>query len=261
MTCPGYRRPPWRGQDAEHGRALLMTWVRRRCDAYRRLAATGQLPPILTRQLQRFDVNAGHCAAGDHQPADRAQQRVVADEGRDGRDSAVPMLVAQPQRLDRSAGVDGRLEHRRIERPRALVDWPALGPLARPASPGRARPDLAGQAAPGGALRKRHHRMTCVEARGDGGDHGGQLPQTGPLDRDDPTMRAIIRTATLTATSARATNDTGDARHRLDGSTAPIVRMSSHDMWSLTTSTPGRLRIGPPDTVIRTPRHHSSSRQ
>jgi len=75
------------------------------------------------------------------------------------------------------------------------------------------------------------------------------------------TMRAIIRTATLPATSARATNDSGDARHRLDGNAAPIVRMSSHDMWSLTTSTPGRLRIGPPATAVLTPRHHSNIRQ
>ena len=44
------------------------------------------------------------------------------------------------------------------------------------------------------------------------------------------TMRAIIRTATLPATSARATNDTGDARHRDDGSIAPIVNTSSQDM-------------------------------
>ena len=74
-------------------------------------------------------------------------------------------------------------------------------------------------------------------------------------------MRAIIFTAPVAATSARATNDSGEARHRLDGSVAPMVRMSSQDMWSLTTRTPGRLRIGPPETSTLTPRHHSSSRQ
>jgi hypothetical protein len=74
-------------------------------------------------------------------------------------------------------------------------------------------------------------------------------------------MHAIIRTMRLAATSARPTNDAGAARHRVAGSTAAIVTISSHDMWSLTTNMPGRLRIGPPDTVTRTPRHHNNMRQ
>src|SRR5271168_77962 len=129
-----------------------MTWVRRRSDAYRGLTATGQLAAIVARKLQRLDVNPGHRAAGDHQPADRTQQRVVADVGRNGRDLAIPVLVAQPQRLDRSAGVDGGLEHRRIERPRTLVGPPAQARLpgfSRGRWPARI---VAGPAAPGGAL-------------------------------------------------------------------------------------------------------------
>ena len=53
--------------------------------------------------------------------------------------------------------------------------------------------------------------------------------------------------------SAFATNE--------PGITAPIAKMSTQDTWPLTTSTPRRLRIGPPDTVIRTPRQRSISRQ
>ena len=44
---------------------------------------------------------------------------------------------------------------------------------------------------------------------------------------------------------------------RSAGSTVPIVKMSSQDTWPLTTSTPGTLRIGPPDTCMRTPRVRS----
>lgn len=59
-----------------------------------------------------------------------------------------------------------------------------LGPLH---GPHRRRTDaMAREAAPGGALRKRHHGVTRVQAGGDGGDYLGQLPQAGPLDRDHP---------------------------------------------------------------------------
>ena len=53
--------------------------------------------------------------------------------------------------------------------------------------------------------------------------------------------------------SALATNE--------PGMTAPIAKMSTQDTCPLTTSTPRRLRIGPPDTVIRTPRQRSIIRQ
>ena len=149
------------------------------------------------------------------------------------------MLIAQPQRLDRPTGVDGGLEHRRIERPDLVTPRPhQVVPSGNATTVWPAYSRAATVATTSGSCRRlaRSIGMTL-------------------------TMRAIIRTATVPATSARATNDSGDARHRPDGSTAPIVRMSSQDMWSLTTSTPGRLRIGPPDTVISTPRHHSSIRQ
>ncbi len=167
MTCPGYRGRA-AGQDASTERPLPVVRARRRGDADRRLAAAGQLAPVVARQLQRFDVDLGHRAAGDHQPADRRQQGVVADVGRDGRDAAVPVLVAQPQRLDRPAGVDGGLEHGRVERSRPLVT-----PCARD------------EPAPGGALRERHHRVAGVQPGGDGGHHLGQLAQLGAFDRDD----------------------------------------------------------------------------
>ena len=43
--------------------------------------------------------------------------------------------------------------------------------------------------------------------------------------------------------------------------TEPIAKMSTQDTCPLTTSTPCRLRIGPPDTVIRTPRQRNIIRQ
>ena len=46
-------------------------------------------------------------------------------------------------------------------------------------------PGFAVPAAPGGALRERHHRLTGAQPAGDGVHHRGQPPQTGPFDRDD----------------------------------------------------------------------------
>lgn len=66
-------------------------------------------------------------------------------------------------------------------------------------------------------------------------------------------MRATIAVAGPVNMSARATNDPGN--------TEPIAKTSSHDMCGLTTSTPRRLRIGLPDTAIRTPKQRSTSRQ
>ena len=66
-------------------------------------------------------------------------------------------------------------------------------------------------------------------------------------------MRASIPSAGQSMRSARATKD--------PGSTAPMAKMSSQDTCPLTTSTPRRLRIGPPDTVIRTPTQRSIRRQ
>ena len=65
--------------------------------------------------------------------------------------------------------------------------------------------------------------------------------------------RASTPSAGQSTSSALATNE--------PGSTAPMAKMSTHDTWPLTTNTPRRLRIGPPDTVIRTPRQRSISRQ
>ena len=95
--------------------------MRQRLDADRGLAATGQLATIVAGQLQRFDVNARDRAACRHQTADRTQQRVVADVGRNSRHPTVPVLVTQPQRLNRPARIDGGLEHGRVELPRSLM--------------------------------------------------------------------------------------------------------------------------------------------
>ena len=65
--------------------------------------------------------------------------------------------------------------------------------------------------------------------------------------------RATIPVAGPVNISARATNDPGN--------TAPMAKTSSQDMWPLTTRTPRRLRIGLPDTVIRTPKQRSTNRQ
>ena len=53
--------------------------------------------------------------------------------------------------------------------------------------------------------------------------------------------------------SARAT--------KVPGATAPMTSTSHHDMWLLTTSIPGRLRIGSPVMVIRTPKLSNNTRQ
>lgn len=66
-------------------------------------------------------------------------------------------------------------------------------------------------------------------------------------------IRATTPVAGPLNMSARATND--------PGSTAPTAKTSSHDVCGLTTRTPRRLRIGFPDTVIRTPKQRSTSRQ
>ena len=80
----------------------------------------------------------------------------------------------------------------------------------------------------------------------------GKPPQAGPLDRDDlHQARGDTRAPGQLISSALATKD--------PGITAPIEKMSTHDTWPLTTSTPRRLRIGPPDTVIRTPRRAASA--
>ena len=66
-------------------------------------------------------------------------------------------------------------------------------------------------------------------------------------------IRAAMPSAGQVMRSARAT--------KLPGITAPIAKTSTQEMWLLTTSCPRRLRIGPPDTLIRTPRQRSTARQ
>jgi hypothetical protein len=66
-------------------------------------------------------------------------------------------------------------------------------------------------------------------------------------------MRATTPMARPVNMSARATNDPGN--------TEPIAKTSNQDMCGLTTRTPRRLRIGLPDTVIRTPKQRSTNRQ
>ena len=66
-------------------------------------------------------------------------------------------------------------------------------------------------------------------------------------------MRATTPVARPVNMSARATNDPGN--------TEPMAKTSSQDTWPLTTRTPLRLRIGLPDTVIRTPKQRSTNRQ
>lgn len=65
--------------------------------------------------------------------------------------------------------------------------------------------------------------------------------------------RAAMPTAGQPSRSARAT--------KVPGSTDPMANTSTHDTWLLTTSMPRRLRIGPPDIVIRTPKQRRTERQ